>query len=89
METLLLRGVAGEVPLGAVAELCGITPIERPADWVRTASGWTAPAGTGTRDPLDPAGAGEDLGPAGTRNPLGPAGAGEDLDPAVAEGGGR
>ncbi|WP_406313217.1 condensation domain-containing protein [Streptosporangium sp. NBC_01639] len=89
VETLLLRGVAGEVPLGAVAELCGITPIERPADWVRTASGWTAPAGTGTRDPLDPAGAGEDLGPAGTRNPLGPAGAGEDLDPAVAEGGGR
>ncbi|MFI7044780.1 condensation domain-containing protein [Streptosporangium sandarakinum] len=30
METLLVSGVAGDVPLDAVAELCGITPVARP-----------------------------------------------------------
>ncbi|GAA3026735.1 condensation domain-containing protein [Streptosporangium longisporum] len=31
METLLVAAVAGDVPLDGVAELCGITPVERPA----------------------------------------------------------
>ncbi|WP_436763646.1 hypothetical protein, partial [Streptosporangium sp. V21-05] len=30
METLLVRAVAGDVPLGTVAGLCGLTPAERP-----------------------------------------------------------
>ncbi|MGJ6970133.1 condensation domain-containing protein, partial [Streptosporangium sp. G11] len=30
METLLVRAVAEDVPLDEVAELCGITPVERP-----------------------------------------------------------
>ncbi|MEV0421375.1 condensation domain-containing protein [Streptosporangium canum] len=31
METLLVRSVAEDVPLDAVAGLCGVTPVERPA----------------------------------------------------------
>ncbi|MFC7640810.1 hypothetical protein ACFQX6_07250 [Streptosporangium lutulentum] len=42
METLLVRAVAEDVPLDAVAGLCGITPIERPPGWERSQTG---PAG--------------------------------------------
>ncbi|MFD1497493.1 hypothetical protein, partial [Streptosporangium lutulentum] len=47
VETLLVGCVAGEVPLDGIAELCGITPIERPGDWVMTGPDWSAPQETG------------------------------------------
>ena len=44
VETLLVSSVAEEVPLDGVAELCGITPIERPGNPVMTGSGRSGPA---------------------------------------------
>ncbi|SNT08689.1 Condensation domain-containing protein [Streptosporangium subroseum] len=52
LETLLVGSVAGEVPLDEVAERCGITPIERPGDWVMTGPDWSGPSEAGPSSPL-------------------------------------
>ncbi|MEU9836506.1 condensation domain-containing protein [Streptosporangium sp. NPDC048047] len=52
METLLVSSVAGEVPLGAVAELCGITPVTRPHGSGPGTPG--AAGGDAGTDPMEP-----------------------------------
>ncbi|WP_436762197.1 hypothetical protein, partial [Streptosporangium sp. V21-05] len=49
METLLVRAVAGDVPLDTVAGLCGLTPAGRPDGWDRSTPGT---AGTGAGGPV-------------------------------------
>ncbi|MEU8384322.1 condensation domain-containing protein [Streptosporangium sp. NPDC048865] len=49
METLLVRAVAGDVPLDTVATLCGITPVERPPAGNVPGPGHGSRAGAGPR----------------------------------------
>ncbi len=43
METLLVESAFGEVPLGELAAAVGITPPDRPGDWVRVRGGRVDP----------------------------------------------
>ncbi|WP_449066438.1 condensation domain-containing protein [Planomonospora algeriensis] len=58
VETLLVRSVAGDVPLAGVAALCGVTPVGRPTGGDRPADG---PAGGAETEPAGGTGAGDVL----------------------------
>lgn len=47
VERLLLASLDGAVPTERVAEVAGITPVRRPAHWVRIGPDWIDPIATG------------------------------------------
>ncbi|MFF5246071.1 condensation domain-containing protein [Streptosporangium sp. NPDC000095] len=64
VESLLVASVAGDVPLGEVAGLCGIVPVERPSVHGQNGSSAGSPGGGGAR-------AAQDLGAQGVREVAG------------------
>lgn len=43
VEALLSRALAEDVPADRIAEVAGLAPVNRPADWVRTGPDWHRP----------------------------------------------